>query len=259
MTLSIVARDPVAGLLGCAVTSCQLAAGKRVLHLRAGVGASVAQASSELVMGERLLDLVDEGTSAAAAVLEVGQPDTQLAVITAAGVVAVHTGEKCHDFLGFAGHALGDEVSAQVNCASLEDAPSRMLGAFGSTRGPLAERLVAALAASGGDVRGQQGAAVMVTTTVRGDELAAQWYEPHVDLRVDDHRDPVTELARLLSLHRAHNVMVGGFDRPAAEQLPLLEAALVDHPHDPHLRARIASARAALGDRGPDGLPSAVT
>lgn len=108
-----------------------------------------------------------------------------------------------------------------------------MLDAFRAARAPLAERLVAALGASGGDARGRQSAAVVVTGRgpLRGDAD-----EPHVDLRVDDHRHPVEELRRLLSLHRAQCRMRQMLDGA----LPVLEAEvtglLATHPEDPFLR-----------------------
>jgi len=70
--------------------------------------------------------------------------------------------------------------------------------------------------------------------------------EPHVDLRVDDHRDPVGELSRVLSLHRAHCIMRSLRNRPAAEQVQVLTSLVDDHPDDPHLSAWLVSARQTL-------------
>jgi uncharacterized Ntn-hydrolase superfamily protein len=243
VTLSIVACHQEEGLLGCAVTSCAIAAGRRILHIRAGVGAAVAQASSELRWGEQLLDAVYRGCDPSAAVTELANADNQLAVVNAAGIVGVHTGDACPPH---AGHASGPTFSAQANLAAEPDAWERMHAAFVDASGPLAERLVAALAASGGDSRGQQGAAVLVTGARPGDELAGYAAEPHVDLRVDDHRDPVGELARLLALHRAHNEMRLALNG-GPDELERVVAPLVDrHPGDPLLTRALQRARRQL-------------
>ncbi|HET6873401.1 MAG TPA: DUF1028 domain-containing protein, partial [Acidimicrobiales bacterium] len=92
MTLSIIAREADTGLLGCAVTSCAVAAGRRILHVRAGVGVSVAQASSMLSWGEDLLDAAAAGRDPAEAVAALARADNQLALVDAAGRVGVHTG-----------------------------------------------------------------------------------------------------------------------------------------------------------------------
>ena len=125
--------------------------------------------------------------------------------------------------------------------------PERILAAFIEhidAGDPLAEALIAALDASGDDRRGKQSAAVIVTGT---GPLTGYADEPHVDLRVDDHREPVGELRRLLDLHRAHCAMRlafaasakdGGFDLLAAIA-PLAER----HPHDPHLARAFDTAR----------------
>lgn len=235
MTLSIIAYDDVEDLLGAAVTSCVIAAGRRVLHVRPGVGAAVAQAHSEITWGDDILDALASGKSPDAAIAAHRREDVQIAAINRAGASAAYTGRGCDRH---AGHARGGLVTVQVNTAQLPDACQRMIGAFQTTEAPLAERLVAALAASGGDARGRQSAAVIVTGPglLRGDAD-----EPHVDLRVDDHRDPVEELARLLSLHRAHCRM-----RRLLEHAPPVDEAEVTnlltlHPEDPFLRR--ASAR----------------
>lgn len=125
----------------------------------------------------------------------------------------------------------------------LPDAWHRMVGTFAETAGPMAERLVAALAASGGDVRGRQAAAVMVTGGVPGDDLAGFWFEPHVDLRVDGHHDPVPALARLLALHRAHNEMRRVASLQGSDRLEVLLPLLAAHPNDPHLARAVGTAR----------------
>lgn len=240
VTLSIIACDPQLRLVGAAVTSCAIAAGRRVLHVRPGVGAAVAQASSEITWGDDMLDLLAQGASADEAIEPFMRDSNQVAVIDFSGRFAVHTGQGCDRH---AGHAGDRAVVAQVNTAALPDAAERMLRAYLDEAGPLAERLVAALAASGGDARGHQAAAVIVggTTALRG-----YADEPHVDLRVDDHRDPVGELRRLLALHRAHCRMRTISELDEHERLPTLEALLDAHPGDPHLERAVA--RLARGE-----------
>ena len=238
MTLSILAFDPNDDVVGAAVTSCVLAAGRRALHLRPGVGAVAAQASSDITWGDDILDALQAGATVADAIAPFRREDTQLAVIDFAGRVAGHSGAAC---LPHAVQVLRKGVTAQVNLAALPDAVDRMLTAFDATADqPLAERLVAALAASGDDSRGKQSAAVYVTGRA---PLNGDTDEPHVDLRVDDHREPVAELARLLSLHRAHLSMRETFLGEVGGAEGTLGPLLDEHPDDPHLRTALAWAK----------------
>ena len=230
MTLSILAFDRSEQLVGAAVTSCALAAGRRILHVRPSVGAAVAQASSEITWGEDILDRLQDGTGPDAAIDPFRQDATQVAAIDFAGNHAVHTGNRCDTY---AGHAHDDAVVAQANTAALADAWDRMITAYLGCTGLMAERLVAALDASGGDAaRGHQGAAVIVTGF---GPLRGYADEPHVDLRVDDHRNPVGELRRLLALHRAHCEMRRIQDVPEEQRTLVIEALSREHPGDPHL------------------------
>ena len=122
-----------------------------VLRLRGG--------SALLRWGDELLDAAEAGQEPEVAVTVLAQSDNQLALVNCQGRVG-HTGSACP---GHAGHATADNVSAQANYAVLPDAWHRMVGTYAETDGPMAERLVAALTASGGDARGRQAAAVMVT------------------------------------------------------------------------------------------------
>lgn len=239
MTLSILAYDAVTDVVGGAVTTCALAGGRRILHLRAGVGIVATQASSEIVWGELLLDALEQGESVARVVESVAFDESQVAAVVFGGDLAAHTGAACTPHAGTCGDV---GVTCQVNTAALPDASARMLAAFRSSEGPLAERLVAAIAASGGDARGAQSAAVFVTGRT---PLAGYADEPHVDLRVDDHRAPVEELARLLSLHRAHCEMRLGEAEPGPAHVERLQALLSAHPDDPHLRRALDRARSA--------------
>jgi uncharacterized Ntn-hydrolase superfamily protein len=227
VTLSIVAFDD--GLVGAAVTSCVIAAARRVLHVDHQGGACVAQASSDITTGEEILALLRAGVAADVALESFTGDAVQIAAVDFAGRTGAFTGSSCDPY---AGHLRRHSVSAQANTAALPDAWERMIRAYESAKGqPLAERLVAALSASGGDARGQQAAGVIVSSTSPFNGDAG---EPHVDLRIDDHRRPVEELARLLSLHRAHT------DVRRAEPKTIARTAtqwLQRHPDDPYLRA----------------------
>jgi uncharacterized Ntn-hydrolase superfamily protein len=125
----------------------------------------------------------------------------QVLLVDAAGRAAAHTGEKCHHW---AGHIVGDGYACAGNILVSEDTVQAVAKAFEAAQGPLPERLVAALAAgqaAGGDSRGQQSAALLVVRTVGGYGGRDDRY---IDLRVDDHPQPIVELGRTLGLHRLY-------------------------------------------------------
>jgi uncharacterized Ntn-hydrolase superfamily protein len=128
-------------------------------------------------------------------------------MIDAAGHVAVHTGARC---IAEAGHRTGDGFSVQANIMEPATVPDAMARAFEDSQGPLAERMLTALVAAqaeGGDIRGRQSAAILV---VRGTSTGRPWEDRLVDLHVEDHPQPLQELARLLTLHRAYEHMNAG-------------------------------------------------
>ncbi|WP_084728976.1 DUF1028 domain-containing protein [Streptacidiphilus neutrinimicus] len=230
MTFSVIAHDPATGTTGVAVASCVLAVGARVAAARRGVGAAVGQASSPLWHRDAALDLLlrgaapDDAVAAVAALPEAD--DRQLAVVDVRGRVAAWTGPGCD---GEAGHRVGEHVSVQGNTLSGGVLDALWAGWYAAAPGlPLAERLLAALAAgdaAGGDRRGRQSAALFVV----GDD------EP-VDLRVDDARAPVAELGRLLAVDRAHRLFREAYghyrEGEAAEAVPLLRRAQELAPGD---------------------------
>jgi uncharacterized Ntn-hydrolase superfamily protein len=121
--------------------------------------------------------------------------------------VAAHTGGRC---IAYAGHHVGQGYSVQANLMGPTTVPAAMAGAFESAQGPLAERMVAALAAAqreGGDIRGRQSAAILV---VAAEASGEKWNDVLVDLRIEDHPDPTVELQRLLRLHRGYEMMNAG-------------------------------------------------
>ena len=215
VTYSLIARDPQTGELGVAVQSHWFSVGSVVPHVRPGVGAVALQSVPEVAHGARILDRLGDGASpeeALEAVLRFddGADMRQTAVVHADGRVAVHTGAGC---VAEAGHVTGDGFSCQANMMARATVWDAMAAAYASAAGePLAERLVTALEAAedeGGDIRGRQSAALVAGT---------------IELRVEDHADPVAELRRLLGLHRAYeaaeegdaHVAAGDWDAAAA-------------------------------------------
>jgi uncharacterized Ntn-hydrolase superfamily protein len=207
MTYSIVARDPATGELGVAVQSHFFGVGSLVSYAEAGVGAVATQAFSEPAHGPRGLELMRAGTSAPEALHRVladdsDEPHRQVAMLDRWGRVAVHTGGQC---IPAAGHAVGEQVSAQANAMRDPGVPEAMLGAFRQATGDLAARLLAALdgaEAAGGDLRGRQSAALLVAAAKTG---GGPLKERPFDLRVEDDPEPVRELRRLLELKRAYD------------------------------------------------------
>ncbi len=200
MTWSIVARDPD-GAFGVAVASRFFAVGALCPHARSGVGALSTQALVNPGYGPRGLDLIERGVSAAEAVARLvaedeGREHRQLHLIDRAGRAAAHTGALCIDWCGHRAH---DGFSVAGNMLAGPDVLDQTARAYQAQAGhPFAERLLAAMAAgdaAGGDKRGKQAAALLVYTT--------ESY-PLLDLRVDDHPEPVAELQRLyeVSLER---------------------------------------------------------
>jgi uncharacterized Ntn-hydrolase superfamily protein len=212
-TYSIVARDPDTGQLGAAVQSHWFGVGPIVPWVRPGVGAVATQSIADPAYGPRALDLLERGDHPGAqAVLEdlLAADEVarfrQVAIVDASGEVAVHTGEGCIDW---AGDQPGEQYSAQANMMASTEVWPAMAHAYEAAVGPLARRLVAALHAAegrGGDVRGRQSAAVVVAPA------QGEAWETVVDLRVDDHHDPLGELDRLLDLSDAYALATEGDD-----------------------------------------------
>jgi uncharacterized Ntn-hydrolase superfamily protein len=211
-TYSIVARDPVSGELGVAVQSHWFRVGAIVPWAGAGVGAVATQSFAEPGYGPRALALLRSGLPAGDALqallaADPGRDVRQVAVLDAAGRVAVHTGARC---IPAAGHQTGDGYGVQANMMMRDAVVPAMARAYEEAGGALAERLVSALEAAqaaGGDIRGQQSAALLV---VQPEATGRPWLDRAVDLRVDDHVTPVAELRRLLTLHRAYQHMNDG-------------------------------------------------
>jgi uncharacterized Ntn-hydrolase superfamily protein len=205
-TYSIAACDLEAGQWGVATQSKFLAVGSVVPWAEPHVGAIATQAWANPRYGPNGLRLLRDGRSAAEAVAELtaadeGRDHRQLGIVDAAGDGATYTGGEC---LEWAGGIAGPGFAAQGNILVSEATVRALVDTFASTAGrPLAERLLACLAAAqaaGGDRRGQQSAALLV---VERDGGYASLSDVLVDLRVDDHPAPVEELARVYRMHQA--------------------------------------------------------
>jgi len=209
VTYSIVARDPDTGELGVAVQSHWFSVGPIVPWARPGVGAVATQAMIEVAYGPRALALLKHGVRSQEALQRLtaadpGAAGRQVAVMDAAGDVAVHTGDAA---IPFAGHVVGDGVSCQANMMASARVWPDMLDAFTAAAGSLTQRLLAALdaaEAAGGDVRGRQSAAILVVPAT------GEAWETVVSLRVEDHPEPLAELRRLVGLHEAYTVAERG-------------------------------------------------
>jgi uncharacterized Ntn-hydrolase superfamily protein len=211
-TFSIVARDPLTGELGVAVQSHWFNVGSTVPWAEAGVGAVATQSFVEPSYGKLGLDLMRAGRSAPDALKSLLARDPasdvrQVAMIDSQGRVAAHTGAKD---IPAAGHITGENFSVQANLMLNEKIWPAMAQAFQTTKGDLAERMLAALdaaQAAGGDIRGRQSAALII---VSGKPTGRPWSDRIFDLRVDDSPEPLKELRRLVTLQRAYNHMNAG-------------------------------------------------
>jgi uncharacterized Ntn-hydrolase superfamily protein len=210
VTYSIVARDGESGDLGVAVQTRFFGAGGTVPWARPGVGAVATQAFADRRYGALGIELLAAGRSPREALDELTASDPeaavrQVGVVAADGRAAAHTGADC---VPAAGHVCGEGFSAQANMMRSEEVWPAMADAFGASRAPLPWRLVEALdaaEAAGGDFRGKQSAAILV---VRGEPSERPWDDKLLDLRVDDHPEPLAELRRLLELADGYRALL---------------------------------------------------
>jgi len=206
LTYSIVARDLQTGELGVSVQSHYFQVGPTVPWAISGIGAVATQSRVEVRYGPLGLEHMRAGYPAAQALAAVMAGDTdpevrQVAMVDGTGQVAVHTGRRC---IPEAGHRTGNGYSVQANLMLRATVWDAMAEAFERAAGPLAERMLAALDAAeaeGGDIRGKQSAALLV---VAGIPSGRPWEDRLIDLRVEDHQEPLVELRRLLRLKRAY-------------------------------------------------------
>jgi uncharacterized Ntn-hydrolase superfamily protein len=211
-TYSIVARDADTGELGVAVQSHWFSVGQLVPWAQAGVGAVATQSMVNPAYGPQGLELMAGGAPAATALATLLERDEgrelrQVAMVDAGGGAATFTGARC---IAEAGGRTGAGYAVQANLMTNPTVPDAMAKAYEEATGPLAERLLAALAAAereGGDIRGRQSAALLV---VPAEATGNAWEDVSIELRVEDHPVPVAELARLLRLHRGYEQMNAG-------------------------------------------------
>jgi uncharacterized Ntn-hydrolase superfamily protein len=199
MTWSIIARDHSTGQFGIAVATRFFAVGARVPHIAAGVGAIATQALVNPYYGIDGLTLLREGRTPRDIVdtliaADSGHPSRQLHIMDASGRIASHTGSECVEWCG---HLEGNGFSIAGNMLAGAKVLDDTAKAYTANEAlPFARRLIAAMRsgeAAGGDKRGKQSAALLIY----GEE---EWSD--LDLRVDDHTDPLTELERLEAISR---------------------------------------------------------
>jgi uncharacterized Ntn-hydrolase superfamily protein len=253
-TYSIVARDPVTGELGIAVQSHYFSVGSVVPWAEPGVGAVAVQSFVSVTNGPAALALLRAGRTASAALAEIIARDPeqelrQMGVVDAAGIAAAHTGERC---IPAAGHLVGEGYAVQANIMTDDGGWPAMARGYETASGDLADRLLAALDAAqdaGGDLRGQQSAALQIVSGAR----PAQPGEGKLfDVRVEDHPQPLVELRRLLRLARAYRFVEdadaaagrGQYDAAAAAYRAAVELA----PEIAELRLMAALALLGMGD-----------
>jgi uncharacterized Ntn-hydrolase superfamily protein len=199
MTWSIVAHDAVAGAFAVAVATRSFAVGASCPYVRAGVGAVSTQSLTNRYLGPAVLDLMQQGLSAPEAIERALAPDEgrhlrQLHAVDRQGRAAVWTGRHC---VTWCGECTGSHVSVAGNMLAGAEVVGATFDTFQARADlELPERLMAAMGAgesAGGDRRGRQSAAMLLTTT---EDF------PDLNLRVDDHGDPLSELRRLVGLWR---------------------------------------------------------
>ena len=207
-TYSLVAADTDTGEVGCAVQSRAFAVGALVPWVRAGVGAAATQAWTLSASGPRILEAVASGLGPEDALRRVIEGDEsssrrQYGVVTADGLAAGYTGSECE---GWAGDRQGPGYAAQGNILAGPEVLETLCESFEASAGKaLAVRLLDALdaaEAAGGDRRGKQAAALVVERAGAA-EMNRFGIDRVVDLRIDDHAEPLVELRRLLGIHWA--------------------------------------------------------
>lgn len=224
MTFSIVGFDPHTKELGVAVASKFLGVGAVVPFAKAGVGAIATQSWANLDYGKYGLEMLEKGMTPQEVMKELVQNDEkfasrQVGIVDAKGKSITFTGEDCFDWAG--GYA-GENFAVQGNILVDQETVKVMKTKFLETEGSLAERLLSALHAgelAGGDSRGKQSAALLV---VKENGSYGGYNDRYIDLRVDDHLEPVKELVRLWKLHRLY------FEPTLADEVEVIEGELAE-------------------------------
>jgi uncharacterized Ntn-hydrolase superfamily protein len=224
MTWSILVRDSAGGALGAAVATRFFAVGALAIHVEGGVAALATQAMINPMYaadGMARLRAGEPPEAIAAALLadDAGRDHRQLHVIDAQGRVAQHTGKDC---VSWCGAVRGADVSVAGNMLAGPAVVERTLAAFQRATGTLAERLLTALEAgeaAGGDKRGRQSAALKICTR---DPY------PDLDIRTDDHPDPLAELRRLYAVSQERFAVFRRFLAGADSPCGVFDRAVID-------------------------------
>jgi uncharacterized Ntn-hydrolase superfamily protein len=237
MTWSIIARDPATGQFGIAVATKFFAVGARVPHIVAGIGGIATQALVNPYYGIDGVKLLSQGRAPLDIVkillaTDYGRESRQLHIMDAKGRIAAHTGRECVDWCG---HVQGDGFSIAGNmlagAAVLDDTAKAYIANAGL---PFARRLIAAMhagEAAGGDKRGKQSAALLI----HGEE---EWSE--LNLRVDDHTDPLRELERLEQVSRERWVHFRAFMPTRKNPAGITDRATIDAGIEAGIKAATA-------------------
>jgi uncharacterized Ntn-hydrolase superfamily protein len=238
MTWSILARDPAAGALGAAVATRFFAVGALAIHVEGGVAGLATQALINPMYAVHGMPRLRAGEApevvvAALLAADAGRAHRQIHILDAGGRIAAHTGEAC---VSWCGSVRGVDVSVAGNMLAGPAVVARTLEAFEAATGSLAERLMAALEAgeaAGGDKRGKQSAALKIATR-----------DPHpdLDIRADDHPDPIAELRRLYGVSKERFAVfrrfLPGTDSPCGVfDRTVIDAAMERERTSPTLRA----------------------
>jgi uncharacterized Ntn-hydrolase superfamily protein len=234
MTWSILVRDPATGALGAAVASRFFAVGGLCIHVEGGVAALATQALVNPMYAVHAMPRLRAGEGARAVLASLVAPDPhhaqrQFHILDASGAIAQHSGPDC---VTWAGHVAGQDVSVAGNMLAGPQVVQATLDAYLAATGSMAERLLTAMEAGeavGGDKRGKQSAGLKICT--------ADPY-PDLDIRSDDHPDPLADLRRLhrISLERyaVFRRFLAGRDNPWGEaDRTVIEAAIARDGRQP--------------------------
>lgn len=204
-TYSIVAADPSIGDVGVGVASKFLAVGHIVPWAETNVGAVATQAWANVRFGPRALAYLKRGVKPGEVIQKLVSADPrrehrQIGIVNARGEAAAYTGSQC---LPYAGHIIGNNYSVQGNMIVGQEVLEAMAKAFETTKGELVDKILSALEAgdkAGGDRRGKQSAAILVLRRCGGYGGCREGVDRYVDIRVDDHQEPIQELKRIFKL-----------------------------------------------------------
>ena len=253
-TYSIVALDPETKELGVAVQSHWFSVGSVVPWAKAGVGAVATQSLAKIEYGPEGLLLMEEGKTAQESLdillaQDEGAKYRQVGMVDFQGNVASHTGSNCMDFAGF---QKGKNYTVQAHIMAKPTVWSAMAEAFESAEGDLAERMMQSLEAAereGGDLRGRQSAAMLIVT---GEPTGVLWKDISLELRIEDHPEPLIQLRRLIQIHRAYEHANKGdlflSEKNMEAALKEYNAAAAAYPENPELPYWTAVTLASTGE-----------